>query len=83
MHLLRLMQTGLELLETGELRVRSPDAARLAGVRDGALSFDQLGAEAAALEARMHEAAATTALPDRIDLDAIDALLLDLVRRGR
>lgn len=83
MHLLRLMHTGLELLETGELRVRSPDAARLTAVRDGSLSFDQLEAEAGALEGRMQEAAATTALPDRIDLDAIDALLLDLVRRGR
>jgi predicted nucleotidyltransferase len=85
-HLLRLMQTGLELLETGELSVRRANARELVEVRNGRLTFDELLAEAAALETRMRRAAETTSLPEDVDHGSIDALLVDLVRakeRGR
>jgi hypothetical protein len=82
MHLLRLMQTGLELLETGELRVRRPDAADLNAVRDGALSYDDLLARAAGLEARMEAAARKTSLPAQIDFGRVDSLALELIRNG-
>jgi predicted nucleotidyltransferase len=82
-HLLRLMRTGLELLETGELRVRRPDAEGLAAVRDGSSTFDELLAEAASLEAKMHAAAAVSALPGSIDHAWVDGLVLELVRGGR
>lgn len=80
-HLLRLMRTGLELLETGELRVRRPDAVELIAVRDGALSYDDLLAQAAGLESRMGAAARTTSLPDQIDHGLVDGLAMELIRR--
>jgi hypothetical protein len=80
MHLLRLMQCGLEILETGDLRVRRPNVDELAAVRGGELSFDELLAEAADLEARMLAAARATSLPHQIDLELVDGLALELIR---
>jgi predicted nucleotidyltransferase len=79
-HLLRLMQTGLELLETGELRVRRANVAELLAVRDGALGFDQLLAEAAAMESRMRAAGDASPLPPEVDRAWVDGLLLELIR---
>lgn len=83
MHLLRLMKTGVELLETGELRVRRDDAAELHAVRDGALSYDELIARAHGLEERMQRAAHTSALPDSIDFGFVEALAREAIGQGR
>lgn len=79
MHLVRLMRTGLEVLETGDLRVRRPDADDLNGIRDGALTFDQLLALASELQARMEVAAARSSLPAEVDLVFVDWLALELL----
>ena len=79
MHLLRLLRMGLELLETGELRVRRADAAELGAVRDGALSYDQLLAASAEVEAKIHAAESHSPLPADVDFTAIDALALELM----
>lgn len=80
MHLIRLMRTGLELLESGELRVRRPDAAELVAIKGGALSYDDLVAEAERLEQRMHAAAQSSPLAADVDHAALDALLLELIQ---
>jgi predicted nucleotidyltransferase len=80
MHLVRLMQTGLELLQTGELHVRRADAESLQAIRDGALSFETLLARASELEAQMHEAARDSALPEQIDFAFVNDLALELMR---
>jgi hypothetical protein len=76
MHLVRLMQTGLELLLTGELHVRRADAGKLNDLRDGALSFEALMELAERLQAEMKAAATTTTLAEDVDRDVIDALAL-------
>jgi hypothetical protein len=80
MHLVRLMQTGLELLRTGELHVRRPDADQLRAVREGSLSFEQLLARAAQLELQLGAAAGASTLPDQIDFAFVDDLALQLIR---
>lgn len=75
------MQTGLELLETGELRVRRTDADELIAVRDGALSYDDLLVRVTELELRTQAAARTTSLPGQIDLGFVDSLVSELIRR--
>jgi hypothetical protein len=82
MHLVRLMRTGLELLQSGELRVRRPDAEELVAIREGAFSYDQLVAEAERLEQRTHEAAERSPLPADVDHAALDALLLQLIQNA-
>lgn len=80
MHLVRLMRTGLEVLETGELHVRRPDAEELNAIRDGALTFGRLLALASELQARMEEAAARTTLPADVDFEFVDGLAMELMR---
>lgn len=80
MHLVRLMRTGLELLETGELHVRRHDAAELIAVRNGALSFEALEALTEDYEKRMRAAAANASLPEDVDPEFVDALALELIR---
>ena len=82
MHLIRLLRMGVEILRDGEVRVRRPDADELLAIRDGALGYDALIAEAEALEQAMRAALKTTSLPREVDENALDALLVDLLLEG-
>ena len=79
MHLIRLMRTGLEIVRDGALAVRRDDAEELAAIRDGALSYDELLAEAERLQALLDAAERTSALPRAPDREAIDTLLRELL----
>jgi hypothetical protein len=79
MHLVRLMRMGLEVVRTGELRVRRADADELAAIRNGALTFDELIEQAEGLQRQMVVAAATSELPPDIDPARVDALAFELM----
>ncbi|MFP4350194.1 MAG: DNA polymerase beta superfamily protein [Desulfococcaceae bacterium] len=81
MHLIRLMRTGLELVETGELRVRRPDASELSAIRDGALTYEEVIREARELENRMEAALSSSPLPPVADEQKIDHLLFRIITR--
>jgi predicted nucleotidyltransferase len=83
MHLVRLMKTGLELLQTGELRVRREDAEELIAIREGALSYEALLARAKELEAAMHLAAQESRLPAHVDATWVDALAYSIIVAAR
>jgi hypothetical protein len=53
MHLIRLLRMAVEILSTGEVVVRRPDAEDLRAVRRGSLTFDALLEQADALGARI------------------------------
>lgn len=80
MHLIRLMRMGLEVLETGDLRVRREDADELSAIRDGAMSYYELLEAATALQESIKNAAATTRLPADIDRDEVDSILLAILQ---
>lgn len=82
MHLIRLLRMGLEILRDGEVRVRRGDADELLAIRNGALGYDELLAQANALELGMREALKTTRLPRAPDEEAIDELLIELLRES-
>lgn len=79
MHLIRLLRMGLEVLRTGELLVRRPDAEELLAIRDGALSFDELLTLATDLQSQFHATVPHPSLARDIDAPRIDALLLELI----
>ena len=79
MHLLRLMRTGLEVLETGNLEVRRADASELNAIRDGASSYDEMLAAAEGLQARMEDAAKSSSLPADVDKQVLAGLCTELV----
>lgn len=79
-HLIRLMRSGLELVEAGELLVKRSDASELKSIRDGAMSYDQVVEEAQRLERQMREALEASPLPVKPDDEAIDGLLVRVLR---
>lgn len=80
MHLVRLMRTGLDVLRNGTLEVRRADADELVAIRSGALDYDALMAEAERLDQAMEASLASCALPPDVDYDAVDAILVEIVR---
>jgi hypothetical protein len=82
MHLVRLMRTGLELLQAGELRVRREDAADLNAVRGGAMTFEELQNLAGDLQGKMLEAATTTSLPADVDHAFVDRMAFEMICGG-
>lgn len=79
MHLVRLCRMAVEILETGEVKVRRDDREALLAVRDGALSYDALIEEAERLKAQIAEAKRGSTLPDAPDEAALDALAVTLI----
>ncbi|WNC14016.1 DNA polymerase beta superfamily protein [Brevibacillus brevis] len=79
-HLIRLLQMGRELLETGELQVLRPNAEELKSIKRGEWSAEDLLAYAEDLFAKMTSAWETSSLPDDVDVDAVQRLTIRLNR---
>jgi predicted nucleotidyltransferase len=79
MHLVRLMRMCREILETGKVIVRRPDAEELLQIRAGAWSYEKLREWAEREDAAQEELAKTSPLPKTPDFEAIDRLCVDLI----
>lgn len=77
-HLIRLLRMGIEFLETGVLRVLRPDAEELISIKQGKWTLEQVKDEAERLFARFK--GIDSPLPEDIDLDAVNQLLVDTHR---
>lgn len=82
MHLLRVLHSGLRLLEAGEPLIRveeGPLRTRLLAIKRGEVALDEVLAEARALARRMEEVAERSPLPAEPRREVAERLL----RRGR
>lgn len=79
MHLVRLMRMCTELLATGEVKVRRPDAEELLAIRHGAWSYEKLMDWAHRQDAELEAIYKTSPLPHAPDRVAIDALCVRIV----
>jgi uncharacterized protein len=79
MHLVRLIRMCREILETGKVIVKRPDAEELLAIRAGAWPYERLVEWAEAEDKALEELAKTSMLPKSPDLGAIDALCIDLI----
>lgn len=79
MHLIRLLRMAVEIVSTGEVRVRRPDAEELLAIRGGVLSFDALLEQAEALGAKLRAVTEGSPLPARPDQAGLDGLCARLV----
>jgi len=66
-HLARLLRMGVEILETGRVIVKRPDAEELRLIRNGGWTYDQLVEYAAEMEKKINAAYAATKLPRSTD----------------
>ena len=78
---MRLLKTGMEILETGQVHVYRPDREWLMAVRRGLLSYEELLDLAATYEARLGQLYGTSPLPEEPDADAAEALVIELQER--
>jgi len=79
MHLVRLIRMCGEILRTGKVIVKRPDADELLAIRGGAWSYEQLREWATNEDAKLEELAKTSALPTAPDIEAIDRVCVELV----
>ncbi|QRG66909.1 nucleotidyltransferase domain-containing protein [Brevibacillus choshinensis] len=79
-HLIRLLQMGRELLETGELLVARSNAEELMAIKRGEWRIDDLLAYAEELFAQMSKAYEVSPLPEEVDADAVQQLAIRLNR---
>ncbi len=75
-HLIRLLQTGTELLRSGHLHVRRSNWQELMAIKRGEWLLTDIVAYAEHLYREMEQAYRQTKLPERPDTAAIEALLI-------
>ncbi len=81
MHLVRLMRMCREILETGRVLVKRPDAEELLAIRAGAWPLDQLIEWAEREDVALEEVAKSSPLPHGPDRPRLDALCVCIVER--
>lgn len=79
MHLVRLMRMCREILTTGEVVVKRPDAEELLAIRNGAWSYERLVEWAEREDAELEEVARTSPLPHAPDRARLDQLCQEIV----
>jgi predicted nucleotidyltransferase len=79
MHMMRLQRMAVEILETGQVRVRRPDREELLRVRDGAWSYDALIDASDNMTRRVETLKLQSALPAEPDLDGLNTLCIEIV----
>jgi predicted nucleotidyltransferase len=79
MHLVRLLRMAREILTTGQVIVKRPDAAELLEIRNGAWDFDRMVDWAEKEEAALDQLEANSPLPAKVDAEALDKLLTEII----
>lgn len=79
MHLVRLLRMCGEILETGQVRVKRPDAEELLAIRNGAWPYERLLEYAESEDRRLQELAARSKLPKAPDVAEIDRRCVEIV----
>lgn len=79
MHLVRLMRMCREIITTGEVHVRRPDAEELLAIRRGAWSYEALVEYTDRMDAELNELVKTSKLPATPDRPALNKVCIEMV----
>jgi predicted nucleotidyltransferase len=79
MHLVRLLRMCEEILTTGKVVVKRPDAAELLEIRNGAWTYEALVEWASTMDQKMAALYETSPLPHSSDRKALDKLCVEIV----
>jgi len=82
MHLVRLLRMCREILTTGKVHVRRPDAEELLSIRHGAWGYERLVEWAEREDTELQSIAAESALPKAPDVAEIDRRVVEIMREG-
>jgi hypothetical protein len=78
-HLIRLLRMAREFFESGEMRVRRPDAAELLEIKRGNWRLDDIKLHAKQLFEDVRAARDLSSLPDQPDYEGANRLLVELI----
>lgn len=78
MHLVRLLRMGKEVLSTGELIVKRPDAEELLAIRNGLWTYEEAIKYAEAIDAEIKELYANTKLRKKPDIKLAARVLIEV-----
>jgi len=82
MHLVRLLRMGIEIVKTGEVKVKRPDAKYLKEIRFGNVPLEEIFRDSEMLLERIDNALARSPLPREPDRDGAEKLMVKLIRRN-
>jgi hypothetical protein len=77
MHVIRLYGEAKELMERGRITLPRPNRQELIEIRAGKYSLSEIRELGMQLESEARAAQVTSQLPDNVDREAIDRLLVD------
>jgi len=80
MHCIRLIETCIELLDTGKINVRRSNTEYLKDIRNGLISYDDIMKKCIELQIRLETSYKNTLLPESIDPNFINEVHL-LIRK--
>lgn len=78
MHLIRLLRSGLDILEHGIVPVRRPDREYLLDIRSGKYTYDEVIAESVRLTERVEEVSKKSALPEEPNNALAKEIMLEI-----
>ena len=78
MHLIRLLRSGIDILEKGIVPVKREDAAYLLEIRSGHYTYGEIVKESERLSARVEALSKTSHLPQEPDYKLAKAVMLDI-----
>lgn len=79
-HLVRLLRLGCEIMETGRVTVRRPDADELRAIRVGSWPYERLMSEASTAEAALQAARKRSTIPVAPDYATIDRRVVEIIK---
>jgi predicted nucleotidyltransferase len=82
-HLIRLLKMSREILTTGKVIVKRPDAEELLEIRNGKWSYEKIVEFAETEDSELEELLKKTTLPHRASLDFFDDIVQDIIERFR
>lgn len=81
MHLIRLLRSGIDILETGVVPVKREDAAYLLDIRNGVYTYEEIVKESERLAERVNILSKTTNLPAEPDYNFAKSIMLEIYQK--
>lgn len=81
MHLIRLLRSGLDILENGVVPVRRPDREYLMDIRNGKFTYEEIVAESEKLTKKVEEISKKSSLKDAPNYDLAKEIMLEIYKK--
>lgn len=80
MHLIRLLRSGIDILETGIVPVRRSDAAYLLDIRNGKYTYEEIVKESETLKDKIEVLSKKTNLPDEPNYELAKEIMMEIYK---